>query len=81
MDYSNSELKEIARQLRFLAGEGHGGSEARLVKTLEEQSHRLQRIADLGGRRKPRPQLPRPPWISCLVLVKLVYDLLSYLLL
>lgn len=74
------ELNEIARQLQFLANEGHGGSEARLVRTLSENSRRLQRIATLAVKHEPRPKLPRSSVVSySVLLIKLVYDLFSSL--
>lgn len=77
MDSHHRELYQIARQLRQLANEGHGGSEARLVTTLQEQSHTLQKIAASMAKDLPRRKFPRIPVVSYLALVKLVYDLLS----
>lgn len=69
----SSELKKIASMLRRLAQEGHGGSEARLVKTLDYSSHRLREIS-CGMDRSSKP---KDRWISQLI-YRFLYLILGF---
>lgn len=79
MNKKSHELDRIAAQLKLLAREGHGGSEARLVKTLADASRRLQSLAAEGRSQSPECRRRKLSPIRILVLTKLIYDLLSSL--
>lgn len=74
------ELERIAMQLQLLAREGHGGSEARLVLVLYENSHRLQQLSEsMAKDSNPAPKLSGATVLGYLALVKVFIDLLLYL--
>ena len=77
MNDQERELIQIATQLRLLAKEGHGGSEARLVETLAQASRRLQQLADQGLKLRSRRKARWFSVVNVLAVAKLLYDLVA----